>query len=512
MTVRAPSLLVAALCLGVAGATLARVAMLRGCRGGRRGRSPQRSRRATGGRASAPPRAPSRSRGWWWGSPRLAALDRSVLAARVGTAERALVEIEEPPRPGRYETRVRALVVRWGRSPSATSRCCSSSRPAEPRPRARRSRCSGSCASRAGRRTASTSARWLRRHGVHVVLRAETWRVVGRRGGLGGVADRLHALARRATARRGSRGERRAVLEGVVLGEDQGLSDTLKQRFRACGPLPPARGERVERRVRRRRRARAAAALRRLAALGRGGGARRDRRLRARGRPAAVGDPGRSRRRARLARLAHGTGARPSGTRCCWPRSLLLAWNPYLVLDAGFQLSFAAVLSIFLVAPRLRRALDGYPLPRWLRTRSGDLGRVQPRHRAGLLVPVPSGLARRRAGQRRGGPRGRADARARAPLGGCSRLWRRPLAARARASRTAGAPPTSPAARGSSAACPAPRCAPRPRPPRSPPGVLLAAAYAWRRGERAQAGLSPHRQRPPEDRARAAPAAGPHRR
>jgi competence protein ComEC len=43
-------------------------------------------------------------------------------------------------------------------------------------------------------------------------------------------------------------------------------------------------------------------------------------------------------------------------------------------------------------------------------------------------------------------------------------------------------------------------------------GVLLAAAYAWRRGERAEAGLSPHGQRPAEDRARAASPAGAHRR
>src|SRR6202035_5887848 len=32
--------------------------------------------------------------GWWWGSRRLHALDRSVLLPRVGTAERALVETE----------------------------------------------------------------------------------------------------------------------------------------------------------------------------------------------------------------------------------------------------------------------------------------------------------------------------------------------------------------------------------------------------------------------------------
>src|SRR5207342_3251270 len=42
---------------------------------------------------------------------------------------------------------------------------------------------------------------------------------------------------------------------------------------------------------------------------------------------------------------------------------VLLAWNPYVLLDAGFQLSFAAVASIFLLVPRFVRALEGYPLP-----------------------------------------------------------------------------------------------------------------------------------------------------
>src|SRR5438132_319833 len=55
--------------------------------------------------------------------------------------------------------------------------------------------------------------------------------VVGERGGL---ADRRHAwLARASTP--GLAGERRAVLQGVVLGEVGGLSDTLRQRFRASG-------------------------------------------------------------------------------------------------------------------------------------------------------------------------------------------------------------------------------------------------------------------------------------
>jgi competence protein ComEC len=44
----------------------------------------------------------------------------------------------------------------------------------------------------------------------------------------------------------------------------------------------------------------------------------------------------------------------------------LLAWNPYSLLDAGFQLSFAAVAAIFVVVPRLERGLEGYPVPRSL--------------------------------------------------------------------------------------------------------------------------------------------------
>src|SRR5258705_1458357 len=45
----------------------------------------------------------------------------------------------------------------------------------------------------------------------------------------------------------------------------------------------------------------------------------------------------------------------------------LLAWNPYVLLDAGFQLSFAAVVAIFTLAPRLEQRLEGYPLPQTFR-------------------------------------------------------------------------------------------------------------------------------------------------
>jgi competence protein ComEC len=45
----------------------------------------------------------------------------------------------------------------------------------------------------------------------------------------------------------------------------------------------------------------------------------------------------------------------------------MLAWNPYVVFDAGFQLSFTAVVAIFTLAPRIEAWLEGYPFPRSLR-------------------------------------------------------------------------------------------------------------------------------------------------
>src|SRR5207247_3192366 len=62
----------------------------------------------------------------------------------------------------------------------------------------------------------------------------DDWKVVGHRGGLGLVADRLRRWLAGSVAR-GLHGERAAVLEGVVLGDDGGLSDQLRQRFRASG-------------------------------------------------------------------------------------------------------------------------------------------------------------------------------------------------------------------------------------------------------------------------------------
>jgi competence protein ComEC len=45
---------------------------------------------------------------------------------------------------------------------------------------------------------------------------------------------------------------------------------------------------------------------------------------------------------------------------------ILLGWNPYAIFDAGFQLSFAAVVAIFVAVRPGLQVLEGYPVPRRL--------------------------------------------------------------------------------------------------------------------------------------------------
>ena len=203
---------------------------------------------------------------------------------------------------------------------------------------------------------------WLRRQGIHVVIEGSRWRMVGRRGGLVGLADRLHAYVGAHLAP-GVEGERRVLVAGVVLGEDEGLEPELKERFRASGlqHLLAVSGQNV---------AYLAGGVLLLAWLV--------------GAPRLVGEF--AVLTAILGYVA-AVGWQPSVVRAgvagclaslAWlaarPRdrwyflllgaAVLLGWNPYSLLEAGFQLSFAAVAAIFVVVPRLEQRLEGYPVPR----------------------------------------------------------------------------------------------------------------------------------------------------
>ena len=62
--------------------------------------------------------------GWWWGSVRLDSIDRSPLLLRVGTAERALLEVTAPPRPGPFDVRVPVRVRASDGSARTSPRSC----------------------------------------------------------------------------------------------------------------------------------------------------------------------------------------------------------------------------------------------------------------------------------------------------------------------------------------------------------------------------------------------------
>jgi len=294
--------------------------------------------------------------GWWWGSHRLHALNRSVLLARVDTAERALVETEEPPRVSRFDVRMRAVVLRWG-----------SLRPHEPvllQFPAGTAPPQGTRLSVVGilRTPAGSSMGWLHRQGIHLVLHAKQWHIVGRRGGIAGVGDALQRwLGGDATI--GMHGDRKSVLRAIVLGNPQGMDDSLLERFRASGlyHVLAVDGLKVA------TVGAAALALARLAGISRVAaelaallavGAYT---LAAGFHPSVV----RAAVAAALGSLAWLTAReRDRWHALLLGALLLLAWNPMFVLDAGFQLSFAAVTAIFVVTPRVVRALAGYPVPR----------------------------------------------------------------------------------------------------------------------------------------------------
>ena len=299
--------------------------------------------------------------GWWWGSARLDRLDHSILAAQIGRAERGIVVVTAPARRGRFDLKMPVRVRQFGflrldepaQLQLPLGRAPPQGAELEIRAEAKLPR---------GPSHGFDERTWLRRHGIHVVLAADYWRIVGRRHGLGGIADRLRGWIGRASASR-LRGERRAVVEGVVLGDDGGLDEELRDRFRASGlyHLLAVSGQNV---------VLVAGSALLLAWL--------------LGMPRLLGQVG-----ALLGIAAYvlAVGPQPSVVRAgiagalgsvAWlaarPRDrwyflllgafALLAWNPYVLLDAGFQLSFSAVVAIFALVPRLQRFLDGYPLPR----------------------------------------------------------------------------------------------------------------------------------------------------
>lgn len=300
--------------------------------------------------------------GLTWGSLRVDALGESLLEARIGDVGSVELVTTQAARTSSFATRVVAVTRTFdgrplservllslpaGRAPPRGAVVSASVSVAEPREP------SGD--------DGFDERRWLARQGIHVVLKAASWRQVGRRGGIPGLGDEVRERVARAVAS-GTDGVRRGIVLGVVLGEDEGLPTATRDDFRASGltHLLAVSGQNVAFIVGGvhalgwlLRLSRVLTELATLAAIG--------------GYVLAVGwQPSvvRAGIAGGLVSLAW-LAARPSDR---WHflvlgALVLLGWAPTTLLEPGFQLSFAAVLAIFVAVPWLRRVVDGYPIP-----------------------------------------------------------------------------------------------------------------------------------------------------
>ncbi len=299
--------------------------------------------------------------GLWWGGLRLHELNRSILVSRIGQPAGVKVVVTGAAARSPFAVRVVGEVRRFdgvdlrervllelpaGRAPPQGAVLELRARPVAPR----------------GPETGFDERGWLARRGIHVVLHASgSWHIVGRRGGIGGVGDRLRTEIAKALAL-GTDGERRSLVTGVVLGADEGIDPELRDAFKASGlyHLLAVSGQNIV------LIGFGVLGLSYVAGLGR-----------AIGHGLAIGA---------ILAYALAVGWQPSVVRAAVAGCLasvawllarpsdrwhtmavgavvLLAWTPRSLLEPGFQLSFAAVAAIFLTLPRLRRLQEGYPVP-----------------------------------------------------------------------------------------------------------------------------------------------------
>jgi competence protein ComEC len=283
---------------------------------------------------------------------RLGALDRTALADGLGHAVSERVWLLEPARPRPFGGRT--AIVRLGDERVLVR---TSARVAWPEARV------GQELSVDGVLDALRPAdAWLRPRNVHAILSADRVVATGRaRGGVAGALDGVRERAQRAL-RRGVPAPESALLRGMVLGQDEALADRTRDDFQATGlaHLVAASGQNVM--------LLCALVFGASALLGVG---LRARLLLALGLialyvPLAGGGP--SIQRAGVmgaAGIAAALAGRPASR---WYALLLaaaltLTVNPRAVEDVGWQLSFAAVVAIMVLATPVREALRRRGMP-----------------------------------------------------------------------------------------------------------------------------------------------------
>jgi Domain of unknown function (DUF4131) len=133
--------------------------------------------------------------GWWWGSARLDAIDVSPLSAEVGRAARSRLVVTGPARLSRFEVRVPARMERFGQLVAGEPILLELPRGRSP-PQGAVLDVLGVLAEPSGPEDGFDERSWLRRHGIHVILRGDRWRPVALRGGIGGLTLFLRGLTR----------------------------------------------------------------------------------------------------------------------------------------------------------------------------------------------------------------------------------------------------------------------------------------------------------------------------
>lgn len=281
---------------------------------------------------------------------RVAALDRSALGPDIGRSVRGSVVVRQAPRRSRYGG-WSALVAFRGEPVQLRV-----SAPADPLPVV-----GTVLAVTGGLRAPGRFAALLH---AHAELRAADAVAAGRRGGAAGMLDRVRSRAEQALDR-GLPPAEAGLLRGMVLGQDSALPDATRDAFRAAGlsHLVAASGTNVV------LLAALAAAVGAALGLGLSGRLWFVLALIAVYVPLAGG--GASIQRAGImgaAAVAAGLAGRPPSR---WyalglAAAFTLLLDPRAAEEPGWQLSFAAVVSLLVLAPRWGRALRRRGVPRAL--------------------------------------------------------------------------------------------------------------------------------------------------
>jgi competence protein ComEC len=286
------------------------------------------------------------------GQSRLHAIDATRLGPRIGHAVSSRVTLLETPRRRSFGARVATVrldgervLLRAGRGVRWPTQ-----------------RIGSLLAVRGGLEALPDHERSLRARGVHAQLRADELVDTGlARGGVAGVVDGLRARAQAALGE-GVPWQQAALLRGMALGDDAGLPDPVRDEFRASGlsHLVAASGQNVM--------LLAALVLAVCALVGLGLHARLALVLAMIAIYVPLAGAGPSIQRAGVMGAAAVVAVLASRPAARWHALLLaaavtLTLNPRAIEDIGWQLSFAAVVAILLMATRLREGLARRGLP-----------------------------------------------------------------------------------------------------------------------------------------------------